>query len=288
MPVIDDRPTVSLNKIMYATNFSPVANQAGNYVKALARRFGSTVEIVHALHSGDDDPSLPARELQKEFARRLNKKQNEFREVGINAFFTQSNEYPSAGALLLMERQSAPDLIVAGTSSKSALDRFLLGSTAEQLIREAVSPVLTIGPNATPPKDGPLVFERILFATDFSDASNKAAGIALALAQDSGARLLIVHVPANESNHVIDKEGERAFMEKLARHIPQEAYEYCAPEYAVEHGKPAQAILNVANRMHADLIVMGARQRSFWLIHLRRGVTQDVLAQAACPVLTVH
>jgi nucleotide-binding universal stress UspA family protein len=288
MPVIDDRPTVSLNKIMYATNFSPVADQAGNYVKALARRFGSTVEIAHALHAGDDDASLSVHELRKEYARRLNKKQSEFHDMGIKAFVSQSSEYPPADALLLMERQSAPDLIVAGTSSKSALDRFLLGSTAEQLIREAVSPVLTIGPNAKPPKDGPLVFERILLATDFSDASNKAAGIALALAQDSGARLLIVHVPGKESNHVIDKEAERAFLEKLARHIPQEAYEWCAPEYAIEHGKPAQAILNVANRVKADLIVMGARQRSFSLIHLRRGVTQDVLAQAACPVLTVH
>ena len=288
MPVIDDRPAVSLNKIMYATNFSPVADQAGSYVKALARRFGSTVEIAHALHSVEDDPSLPVDDMQKEYARRLSRKQGEFRDLGIKAFVSQSSEYPMAGALLLMERQSAPDLIVAGTSSKSALDRFLLGSTAEQLIREAVSPVLTIGPNAKPPKDGPLVFERIVFAADFSDASNKAAGIALALAQDSGAHLWIVHVPGTESNRSIDKEGERAFLEKLARYIPQEAYEWCAPEYTVEHGKPAQAILNVANRVKADLIVMGARQRSFWLIHLRRGVTQDVLAQAACPVLTVH
>lgn len=41
-------------------------------------------------------------------------------------------------------------------------------------------------------------------------------------------------------------------------------------------------------RVNADLIIMGARQRSFWLTRLHRGVTQDVLAQAACPVLWVH
>src|SRR5215469_1128835 len=284
MPVVDSRPVVSLNKIMYATNFSPVADQAGNYVKALARQFGSTVEIVHALHSVEEDPSLPIREMQKEYARRLNKKQDEFRAVGIKTCVSQSSEYPMASALLLMERQSAPDLIVAGTTSKSAVDRFLLGSTAEQLIRDAKAPVLTIGPNVRPPKDGPVTFEKIVFAADFSDASNKAAGIALALAQDTGAYLWIVHVAGAESNHA----GQRAFQEQLSRHIPQEAYEWCVPECTVEHGKPAEAILEVANRVKADLIVMGARQRSFWLMHLRRGVTQDVLAQASCPVLTVH
>jgi nucleotide-binding universal stress UspA family protein len=228
--------------------------------------------------------------MQREYARRLTRKRDEFRAMGIKTSISQSSEYPQAGALLLMERQSAPDLIVAGTTSKSSLDRFLLGSTAEQLIREAMSPVLTIGPKAKAPKDGPPVFERIVFATDFSDASNKAAGIALALAQDSGAHLWIVHVASAQSNHAksANRDEERAFQEKLSRQIPQEAYDWCFPEYTLEHGKPAQAILDVANRVNADLIVMGARQRSFWLTRLHRGVTQDVLAQAACPVLSVH
>ena len=286
MPVVDSRPVVSLNKIMYATNFSPVADQAGNYVKALARQFGSTVEIAHALHSVEEDPSLPVQQMQKEYARLLSRKQDEFRSMGIKTCVSQSSEYPLGGALLLMERQSGPDLIVAGTTSKSALDRFLLGSTAEQLIRNAMSPVLTIGPNAKPPNDGPVVFERIVFATDFSDASNKAAGIALALAQDSGAHLWIIH--AAGAAGIASADGERAFQEELSRHIPEEAYEWCVPECKVEHGKPAQAILDVASKVKADLIIMGARQRSFWLMHLRRGVTQDVLAQASCPVLTVH
>jgi len=46
--------------------------------------------------------------------------------------------------------------------------------------------------------------------------------------------------------------------------------------------------LAVAEKVKADLIVMGPRKHSFWLTHVRRGVTLEVLAQATCPVLTVH
>lgn len=290
MPVIDGRPTISVNKIMYATDFSPVANQAGNYVKALAHRFGSTVDIAHALYSSEDENAVPIDELRRHYVHCLTEKQNEFRSAGIKTAFSQSGEYPLVRALLLMERRFGPDLIVAGTTSKSSLDRFLLGSTAEHLIRDASSPVLTVGPNVKPLPAGPLVFERIIFATDFSDESNKAASVALALAEDAGAHLWILHAanPDSKDAKTTDGTRRRTFREDLSRIIPEEAYDWCIPEYTVEHGNPTHAILDLANRVHADLIVMGARQRSFWLMHLHRGVTQDVLAQASCPVLTVH
>lgn len=285
MPVID-RPAVSLGKIMYATDFSPVAERAGEYVRALATRFGSTVEVAHAFHSVEDTSSLPITEMRKQHTQRLAESLHEFQAAGIETRASQSSEYPLVGALLLLERQFGPDLMVMGTTSKSALDRFLLGSTAEHLIREALCPVLTVGPNAKPPKKGSLVFERIVLAADFSDASNKAAGLALALAADSGAHLSVVHVtPDGKAN---GETQERAFREELSRLVPEAADDWCALEYNVEHGNPAQAILNIANKANADLIVMGARHRSFSLLHLHRGVTQDVLAQASCPVLTVH
>jgi hypothetical protein len=57
------------------------------------------------------------------------------------------------------------DLIVAGTQSKSDMERRVLGSTAEQLIRSSGCPVFTVGPHAKQPP--PLFFARIVYATDF-------------------------------------------------------------------------------------------------------------------------
>ena len=51
--------------------------------------------------------------------------------------------YPSE-AVLEAARKSAPDLIVLGTHGRSALDRVVLGSVAEHIVREASCPVVTV------------------------------------------------------------------------------------------------------------------------------------------------
>jgi nucleotide-binding universal stress UspA family protein len=289
MEVLQTRPTVTLNKIMYATDFSSTAEEAGKYVEALAQRFNSTVDIAHALYPAEDETPLPE-ELRRDHEERLLLKLTQFRDAGIKTCFAQSTDGPLSEALLLMEKQFQPDLIVTGTTSKSTLDRLTHGSTAEHLIREAPCPVLTVGPNAKPPNDGPLLFEKIVFATDFSKTTDRAAELALAFAENAGAHLWITHVTSTRREDLTlpDGLGEREFRRKLQELIPQAVYDWCLPTYTVEHGSPAQGILDLANRVHADLIVMGARDPSFWLMHLHRGVTQDVLAQAPCPVLTAR
>ena len=53
MPVIDERVSVSIKSILFATDFSQSSEKAASYAKALARRFSSTVEIAHVF-----DPSV--------------------------------------------------------------------------------------------------------------------------------------------------------------------------------------------------------------------------------------
>lgn len=289
MPVIENRPALSFENVMYAADFSPVADCAGRYAKGLAQRFGSKVHIAHVFPSYEDLTSDDVRADQRLRRQRLTERQHEFSAVGIDTQTFNSTDYPLRNALLLIERELGPDLIIAGTHSKSSLDRFLIGSTAEHLIRNAKSPVLTIGPNVKPPAEGPLTFERIVFASDFSDPSNIARSLALAFAQESGAHLWICHIVSNRSDgQTSTKSRESDFRKELERLVPQEAYDWCSPEYTIEYGSAAKGILGLAERVHADLIVMGARTRSFWLTHIHRGVTQEVLAQATCPVLTVH
>ncbi|HXS12726.1 MAG TPA: universal stress protein [Acidobacteriaceae bacterium] len=291
MEAIESMPGVSLKKIMFATDFSPVATLAGEYVRALALRFGSEVHIVHVYACFDEGLEGVVPGQQQTGGQQLIEQWNEFRAAGIGTSVSLTSECPTPDALLLKERQFGPDLIVVGTEPKSPVGRFLLGSTAEHLIRSAISPVLTIAPNSKPPQEGPLSFKRIVFAADFSDASNRAGAFALAFAREAGAHLWICHIATSSTAgkaNPSDDAGQRQFREQLTSFIPREAYDWCTLEYALQHGNPARGILDVAERVHADLIIMGARARSFWLMHVRRGVTQDVLAEANCPVLTVQ
>jgi nucleotide-binding universal stress UspA family protein len=139
-----------------------------------------------------------------------------------------------------------------------------------------------VGPHATTPGDAPLVFQNIVYATDFSAEAAKAAVYALSFAQDSGSHLYFCYVLGLQIDAAAKREFvEGAFQSALKRMIPESSYDWCSPKCVVEHGDAAKAILELAERVHADLIVLGARKASFWLTHVERGVTPDLLAQAS-------
>jgi nucleotide-binding universal stress UspA family protein len=294
MPVIDERVSVSIKSILLATDFSQTSEKAASYAKALARRFSSTVEIAHVF-----DPSivtsyeeamigLPINERRKRSNENLERWRNDFCDSGINARTTSPEGHQPYKVLLKVAKEHEVDMIVAGTLSKSGVERLIVGSTAEQLIRNAECPMLTVGPNAKSPGDAPLVFQKIVYATDFSAEATKAAVYALSFAQDSGAHLYFCYVLGLQTDTTAKREFlDGAFQSALKRMIPESSYDWCSPECVVQHGDAAKAILELAERVQADLIVLGARKASFWLTHIERGVTPDLLAQATCPVMTV-
>jgi nucleotide-binding universal stress UspA family protein len=185
-------------------------------------------------------------------------------------------------------QEKEASLIVAGTRAKPVLDRLVLGSTAEDLIRHAACPVLTVGPKVKDPGDGPLTFRSIVYATDFSPEAARAATFALSFAQDSGAHLYYCYVMGgNPERYGIRETLDKGFEAALKQLIPESSYDWCSPECVVEHGDAGNAILDLAARVDADLIVLGARKANFWLSHVERGLTPCLLAQARCPVMTV-
>lgn len=292
MPVLQ-RVTVSVKNILLASDFSSASDQAAAYAKALALNYRSTVEIAHVF-----DPSvvtsymeavlgLPVKERRHISSDSLERLQREFAAAGIDAHTSLPDGHRPHLALLQLARECDTDLIVAGTHSRWGLERLVAGSTAEELIRNSFCPVLTVGPHARTPGEGPLVFNRIVYATDFSVEASKAAVYALSFAQDAGAHLYYCYVAKDRETPEQRVRHDAAFRAALDRMIPESSYEWCTPETVVEHGDAAEAILELAERVHADLIVLGARNASFWLTHIEHGLTPDLLAEATCPVMTI-
>jgi nucleotide-binding universal stress UspA family protein len=292
MPVLQ-RVSVSLRHILFATDFSAASDRASAYAKALALNFRSSVEIVHVF-----DPSVvttyveailgvPAKDRQRVMSDSLEQTKRDFTASGIEARTALPEGRRPHAAVLKLAKEHEIDVIVAGTHSRWGVERLVIGSTAEELIRNAACPVLTVGPHAKQPTEGPLVFRTILYATDFSAEASKAAVYALSFAQDSGAHLYFCYVAGAESTPEDRKSMDVRFKADLKRMIPESSYEWCTPETVVEHGDAAEGILELADRVHADLIVLGARNASFWLTHIEHGLTPDLLAEATCPVMTI-
>lgn len=289
MKTIDLQTQVTFERIMLATDFSPAAKVAQAYAVGLALHDSSTLEVATVVDLSLTLPSMDVisesalealRHSSEEGLRRLAE-----RISGVRVTRKVIEGFLPASLLVDEAVNTNADLIVLGTTSKHGLKKFVLGSTAEEVIRTAPCPVLTVGPHVSLP-NFPVFFQRIVYATDLSSQGAKAADLALSLGQTSGAKVYLCHViTENEASNHGDCEARS--IASLKALIPESVHDWCNPECIVEHGKSSEAILALAKRVNADLIVLGARKSSFWVEYIRTGLTPALLATANCPVLTV-
>lgn len=140
---------------------------------------------------------------------------------------------------------------------------------------------------------------RILFATDFSEASGGAFRKAAELARRNRAELLIAHVLGSPSfrfppdGWVMPRMYEemeallRAQATKSLRSLVERARITRAKALLLK-GLPHRSIAQAARSHRADLIVVGTHGRSGAARLILGSVAARVLATAPCPVLTVR
>jgi nucleotide-binding universal stress UspA family protein len=141
------------------------------------------------------------------------------------------------------------------------------------------------------------MFRNILVAVDFSDHATRALETALELAKQSKGRLHLIHsypIPPvtpgpYEVSMPIDLERSvRAAADRLLDDLAARARSAGVPvETSTTPEFPAEAIVRCAEKIGADLIVMGTRGMT-GLKHLLLGsVAERTLRLAPCPVLTL-
>jgi nucleotide-binding universal stress UspA family protein len=132
----------------------------------------------------------------------------------------------------------------------------------------------------------------ILHPTDFSESSEAALELARTLARDYEARLVILHAypPPLTGAEAVDRRRpdgiEEDLLAKLQDLVPDDRT--IAVAYRVGEGRPADVILDTADREGCDLIVMGTHGRSGLRRALMGSVAEEVSRKARCPVATVR
>ena len=131
----------------------------------------------------------------------------------------------------------------------------------------------------------------ILFPTDFSTSSDAAIDHAAALANESGATLLVVHVeeplPAyiGEGYYGRPNPPNPEVRRMLMGVRPKNEATTC--EYRLLQGDPVEEIVRLAEEEPVDLIVMGTHGRTGLGRLLMGSVAEAVVSQASVPVLTI-
>ena len=141
---------------------------------------------------------------------------------------------------------------------------------------------------------------RILHPTDFSRASGAAFLKAVALAKESRAQLLLVHVllpptPFIGDGYISPKTYEeleasarRGAQRELAKVVAKAQKAKARVTAVLLEGVPYDRIARAARSKRADLIVMGTHGRSGLSKFFLGSVAERVIALAPCPVLTVR
>jgi nucleotide-binding universal stress UspA family protein len=289
------RNRIEIKNILFATDFSPAAAAALPFAAEIAQRFGARLFAVHA--KTPESYALPATEIwpaievetenQKEQLKATMRQQ--FPNVESDVLVDDGGVWGVIDGLAKMKKA---DLIVVGTHGRRGIGKFLLGSVAEEIIRQASCPVLTVGPHSETEAPREAKFKHIVYATDFGEGSHAAASYAIQLAEEHQAHLTLLHVIEHPKagDLVHPRELEVAAIGSLRALVDGEAELWCEPKVAVRHGSPAEKILEVAAKDQADLIVLGVRNFKGVLraTHLSTAVAHQVISQASCPVLTIR
>ena len=289
---------LTIRRILFPTDFSDNAARAFPRAVSLAARHDAELHVVHVTEpdtapnkqsgrslpvssdvlnewlgrpsggAGPDLDDLPV--IQKQIA------------AGV----------PSEQLLAYVEDRDV-DLVVMGTHGRRGVQRMLLGSVTEEVVRKAPCPVLTVNPEAEI-QPAPTL-RHILVPVDFSDAAKAAVRHAQQLALLYGAKLHLLHVveevvypsaygvepPVLPIEDVVTR-VETSMGAMVRDELGDERVRVTATV-----GYAPMTILDYAEDTGADLIVIATHGRSGLDRVLLGSVAERVLRRSPIPVFVV-
>ncbi|HXG49649.1 MAG TPA: universal stress protein [Methylomirabilota bacterium] len=292
---------IHLRRLLVPTDFSEASRAALALATELAERFGAQIDLTYvippALPIDVGHPvtaAMPVDDLERRAAASLAR----FREAHLpKALPVVTHVLTGAVAYELTEfaARRNTDLLVISTHGHTGLKHLLMGSTAEQVLRHAPCPVLVA--RAAGRKRREFRLRQILVPTDFSAPSTKALHYALALAEQAGATLSLVHVLALPSwpefgyarMAIKSAQGRRTAQERLQTlraGLGDRGDRVGA--WRVRSGNPFREIIAEAEESRADLIVVATHGHTGLAHFLLGGTTEKIVRHAGCPVLVVR
>ena len=278
-----------IKRVLFTTDFSAASLQALPFARRIARQFHSKLYAVHIVPPEDYTTGATsideAAEIACSEARFKLKAMAESDALkGIRAEISVGHGDIWVGVNDFIDK-SKIDLMVMGTNGRSGIKKFLLGSIAEEAMRASPCPVVTVGPEiqVSDRED----FRQILCASDFSEESLNAMRHAISWSRQFDSHLTVVHaLEGLPESPYLDAQMARVRLAELARQFS--AGPDC--QFVVTMGSAAHVILEAAENIKSDLIVIGARGAGSVprIVSHFGSVAHKIVCRAPCPVLTVR
>ena len=302
-------PALAVKNVLFTTDFSATSEAALPYATAICRHFGSTLHAVHVLSDaslllmtgGTDYVSMGTiyEDAHNEAKEKLEQICSHCDDIPHRCHVRHGGVWRNLAAII---EENHIDLIVVGTHGRTGLGKLLLGSVAEDILRHASCPVLTVGPGVSGRAKLPafesrihdlapleLELQQIVYATSFAKNTCKVAERAIAMALEFRSRLSLLHVMTENVGRDAQSAAVDDCVRKLRELVPSGATLQYLPEPLLEFGSAPERILKVAAEREADLIVLGVHSSAeIRTSHLPWSAAHRVITRAHCPVLSVR
>lgn len=289
-----DGPMMTLDRILFATDGSDCAERAREHAFQFADRFEASVHVVNVeeretdltdlIEVREDDVMADLHTIENEASRVADPHIQERRVVHSSV----------AGGILSYAAEHDAHLIVLGTHGRRGIRRLVLGSVAEEVVRRAPCPVLTVGRGAQ--AESALQGGTLLVPIDFSDHQIRLVTHARELAQVYDMTLILFHAIELEGlpdvYGVYDDSPKPGALTGQTTDVLEERAETLREKgvetkVEVRNGHPAAEILDAADELDCDLLTIATHGRSGVDRVLMGSVAEKVLRRAPCPVFTV-
>jgi nucleotide-binding universal stress UspA family protein len=288
-------------RILCGTDFSPHAQGAADVAAAIALRLRATLELVHvtdeahAFGESTKDFRLAMRRARAQLGREAARLRRGGAVVTPVLLHGEWAEY-AIGDLLA---RNPPLLVVVSSVSKTAFDRWTLGSTSEHIAQHAPGPTLVVRAS-----ERLLAWARqerrlnVVVAVDFSTSSDAALAFVRELRKVGACAVTVAHInwPPDARKWAPGKglpltseppRVRRLLLRELRRKVDDFVEGAAAIRLEPNWGRPDAALVHLATEADADLIVVGTHQRHGTKRLAHASISRGVLRHAPMSVICV-
>lgn len=296
---------MNVQRILFPTDFSPSSEVALDHALHQAEIHDAELHIVHGIVWNDQDKLSVARfpdadnimlHMQKVAKVHLEETMTTHRDKPFKIFEKSLVGARPAETILNYADEIDADMIIMGTHGRQGLYYFLMGSVAEEIVRLAHCPVITI--SETGERSNLRAVRKIMVPVDFSDASRRALARARHMADLHKAELLVMHVIQKLDFPVTGPEAGFTFLKdwlpkikaENEAHLEQILQDTVGPavpfKTIIDVGNPARDIIEAVKTYEVDYIVMPTHGRTGFDRMLMGSTAERVIRTAPCPVYT--
>jgi nucleotide-binding universal stress UspA family protein len=301
----------AIEKVLFPTDFSELANHALPYAIKMAKTFDAELVMLHAITLYEHDPNDPEHHfpsLESYCAEVRDAADKGFQVcieglgdtgVTVRKAIVQGVS-PHAAILDFVKEESGIGLIVMSTHGRSGLSHVLLGSVTENVIRYARCPILVVKQpehEFIDPDTGEVHIRKILFPMDFSKDSIRPIDLLREIAGMYNSEIIAFHAVDVEIPPIYYTSGIQSILEldpqlhervgKKMKELLGARLESLNIRFVVDEGRAVDKIREHAKNEEVDLIVIGSAGSHGIGDFLFGSTSSRVIQKAVCPVLVV-